>query len=159
MFKNTKFIWDARRDGEPVVDLMSSRREMMRKPKNPRFFKTSTTVENYTPGSTGITFDAGSFQMAATREWYVISDISENDPDYAVEVKGYRNTLINSGVLLSGTTSGFHYSLNAGTGSSYAGSNYMNLTQTGSTLKLTGRYGFKAGAKYTLYIYNHDPDI
>ena len=151
MFQKGLFI------DEPKVNL-GMRRQGVKK-AHAHFCKATKTINNYVSGSTGILFDVGDFQMSPSRECFLISNITENDPVYTVEVRGYRCTLVHSGILSSGYTTGFHYYLNAESGSGSAGSNYLNFTQIGSKIKVTGSYGFKAGATYTLYVYNNDTDI
>lgn len=122
-------------------------------------YRGTTTLESYKRYDAGITFDAGSFQLATGHTAILLSDITENDPTYEVITKGCRRKSIQTNLLHNTTSVGYISKLKAESGTGYNNSAIV-VTQTGTTLKVTAANSwFKAGATYTLYIQNLDPAL
>ena len=112
-----------------------------------------------TPSETALTveYNAGSFTLGAAYAVFVHSTNSGNDPSHATIVDGGRYHLPYTEMGSSGKDFGRITTRKAGSGTDYWNNPYITVTQSGSTLTITGNNSqgwWMGGVEYSFYIQN-----
>ena len=117
------------------------------------------TTFKYTPSETLLTFnvDVGSFTLADYYEVFVYSTNSTNDPSKETIVTACRYHVQFNYMGQNLKDFGRVDTRNAGSGTNWWNSPYVTLSQTGTTLNVTGNNShawFMSGIEYTFYVQN-----